>query len=90
VARSLPIQGDYQHNGQHLSSMGHDRAIYSHIQQDQWNSVNTNGFGLVNKKESSLASNSQMKMKDSSLSQQRSIMVSKRAEVKPIKYYYSL
>ena len=91
VARSLPISGDYVHNGQHLSTMGQDRAIYSHIQQDQWNLPNANGFGLVTKKQSSLVSNSQLKLKDSSLSQQpRSSLINKRPEIKQIKYYYSL
>lgn len=62
--------------------MGQERAIYSHINpKDQFS--NKDGFGLTQ--------NSQLKLKESALSHNKSLLPShSKKEVNPIKYFYSL
>ena len=89
VARSLPIKAGYPADpNQQLSKMAsfdNDRAAYSHINpKDQWHG-NVNGFGLTK--------NSQLKLKDSAMSNHKSNNLTNtkpKTEVKPIKYFYSL
>jgi hypothetical protein len=85
VARSLPIKAGYPaaQNNQQLSTMGQERAIYSHINpKDQYS--NKDGFGLTR--------NSQLKLKESALSNHKSnnLIPKPKKDQKPIKYFYSL
>jgi hypothetical protein len=88
VARSLPIKAGYpSQNTQQLAMMGqNNRAIYSHIHPKDQKQLNLDGFGL---------SNPQVALKESGIALNRSKIKANntkksRADVKPIKYFYSM